>query len=266
MGQCLSAHIGYLFTELPLTARIAAARNAGFGAVEHPAPYGLDAQALGRLLKAEGLPFTQLASPSGDAQKGEKGLAALPGRESEFREGFYRALDYAEAVDCPFVHPMAGVTTAPDAGAVLADNIAFAVETCRHRKPKVLIEAISSAAVPGYVLDHPDKSVALATRFGGEVKILFDTFHAVACGIDPAAFVLRHGDMIGHVHIADHPGRHEPGTGQIDFDALRDALDETDFSGAIGFEFVPSRDTFSSLKWLGGWNRRQHSRNEELPA
>lgn len=253
----LSAHIGYLFTELPLVDRIGAARLAGFDAIEHPAPFSIPARELKRLLDAEGLPFAQFASPMGDASKKEKGLAALAGRQAEFRDGFQRALDYAETIDCPYVHPMAGSTADPDAEKVLEENLVFAVEACKGRKPSVLIEAISTAVVPGYVLNHPDQSIRLAERLGDEVKILLDTFHAASCEVDAAGFITRHARRIGHIHAADHPGRHEPGSGGLDFDTLLDTLEAVGFRGAIGFEYVPSAGTVDSLEWMSAWRAHQ---------
>lgn len=262
----LSAHIGYLFGELPLTDRIAAARAAGFDAVEHPTPFSIPASDLKRRLDAEGLVFTQLASPIGDPGKGEKGLAALAGREAEFRDGFARALDYAETIDCPYVHPMAGSTTDPDAPKILQENLAFAVAACRGRKPRVLIEAISPLVVPNYVLAHPDQSVRLAEQLGPEVRVLLDMFHATASGVNPADFLSRHARHIGHIHAADHPGRHEPGTGNLDFPALLDTIAEVRFRGAIGFEYVPSAQTTASLEWMPAWRaHRPRPINQERP-
>lgn len=105
----LSAHIGYLFTELPLEGRIAAARKAGFDAIEHPQPFAIPADRMVAYLKAEGLTFSQMAAATGNASRGEKGLTALPGREADFRQALEQSLDYAEAIGCPFVHPMAEV-------------------------------------------------------------------------------------------------------------------------------------------------------------
>lgn len=238
----LSAHIGYLFTDLPLRARPAAARAAGFDAVEHPAPFEIPAHELCDLLKDQGLYLAQMSSGMG--AEGEKGLAALPGREIEFRDAFSRALDYAEEVGSPYLHPMAGIRGDP---AVYRSNIEAALRMTEDRFPAVLIEAISAATVPGYTMATPDDLLQIAMEYPG-LRVLIDSFHVRACGQDPITILRNAGRAVGHVHVADYPGRHEPGTGSIDFDALLRALSEMGYAGAVGVEYVPScRD---HLKWM----------------
>ncbi len=241
-----SAHLGYLFTELPLEQRFAAANAAGFEAVEHPAPFAIPASRMRDLLHAHGLRMAQITSGMGNA--GEKGITCLPGREVEFRDGYARALDYAEAIDCPFVHPMAGVG---GEAATYQANVEVAVQLAEARKPRVLVEAISDAAVPGYHMAHIDDLLALARRLEGRVSVLIDTFHATADGHDPAAALIAAGQYLGHVHIADAPGRHEPATGRIDFAAVLNTLADLKFKGAIGFEYLPSGP--DHLGWLPEW-------------
>ncbi|MDO5633060.1 MAG: TIM barrel protein [Paracoccus sp. (in: a-proteobacteria)] len=242
----LSAHLGYLFTELPLEARFQAARDAGFNAVEHPAPFAIPAARLRTLLDDLGLALAQITSGMGNP--GEKGIASLPGREAEFRTGYARALDYAEAVGCPFVHAMAGVGGDP---ATYRGNIDAAIRLCEGRRPRLLVEAISDDAVPGYHLSHIDDLLALGRTHAGQIGLLIDTFHARADGHDPATALRAAGANLAHVHIADFPGRHQPGTGTIDFAAVRDALADIGFRGAIGFEYLP--DGTDHFTWLTEW-------------
>lgn len=261
MGNRLSAHIGYLFSELPLDQRPAAARRAGFTAIEHPAPFAVPPRDMMRILRDEELVFTQIAGAGGDASKGEKGLTALPGRERDFRDSFARSLDYAEAVGCPLIHPMAGVAP-PDADVAAVEatyraNLAHAVEACRGRAVSVLVEAISEAAVSGYYMSTLDRVLAAADAVApDEISILVDTFHARANGVDASAFVAAHARRIGHVHIADHPGRHEPGTGAFGFDAFLTSLETVGYGGAIGFEYIPAAGTEQGLGWLAHWRER----------
>ncbi len=255
----LSAHIGYLFTELPLESRIAAARRAGFDAIEHPNPLSIPARRLRELLDGEGLFFIQMAAGLGDPTRGEKGLAALPGRKAEFRDNLDRVLDYAEAIGCRLVHPMAGVPFGPgsEAAETYRENLAFTVDRCRSRPVTVLVEAISEAAVPGYFLSTLDKALACADAVApSDILVRVDTFHAAANGVDAAAFLDAHMARVGHVHIADHPGRHEPGTGHVDFGPLLDRLTARDYRGAVGFEYVPSTAAADSLSWLPRWKQR----------
>ncbi len=255
--QRLSAHIGYLFTELPLEARVAAAADAGFTAIEHPQPYGILASRLAGDLERYGLRFSQIAAGQGDTAKGEKGLASLPGRENDFRESLKRAIDYALDVGCPLIHPMAGVPHHADGVEVQRTylrNIEFAVELTAHLPLKVLIEAISASAVPGYYMSTLAEAAVVQDIFGpGNVALLVDTFHAAANGDDIMRWVTTDVHRVGHVHIADFPGRHEPGTGIFPFDEFLNALLTSGYEGAIGFEYVPSRDTRLGLSFLQNW-------------
>lgn len=244
----LSAHIGYLYADLPLTDRLAAAARDGFTAVEHPEPWAIAAPEMAGRLDDLGLTFSQVTSGMGGP--GEKGLASLPGREAAFRAGFARALDYAQAVGCPFVHPMAGV--GGDA-ATYRGNLDWAVRACDGTGVRVLVEAITIA---GYHLATLAAACALQDALDGRIALLFDSYHAAVLGEDPPQWVRANAPRIGHVHVADHPGRHEPGTGSVDFAALLDALTDAGYAGAIGFEYLPSVPTPASTGFLPGWAAR----------
>ncbi len=260
LKQRLSAHIGYLLTELPFPERVAAAAEAGFTAVEHPQPFGVEADQMFLDLKLHGMVFSQIAAGTGDPVKGEKGLAALPGREGEFRDSFHQSLEYALRVGCPLIHPMAGVPGRIDpaeAKRTYLKNVDYAVEQTSGLPVKVLIEAISHAAVPGYYMSKLDDAVIVQDIYGpGNVSLLVDTFHAAANGVDLIPWVAANAYRIGHVHIADHPGRHEPGTGQFPFEQFLQALVTEEYEGAIGFEYIPRTDTNSGLGFLRAW--KQH--------
>ena len=264
--RLLSAHLGYLFTELPLSDRVAAAAKSGFQAVEHPQPFGVSAVDMVAMLRDSDLRFAQIAAGVGEASRGEKGLAALPGRELDFRESLERSIEYAAAIGCPFVHPMAGVPVEDAVPERVRDtylaNLAVAVERAEAAGLRVLLEPISQAAVPGYYVCRMKQAKALCDAAApGRILLLLDTFHARATGLDAVEFVRRHGDLLGHVHIADHPGRNEPGTGEFDFPALLSALDDRGYAGAIGFEYVPKTSTLAGLGWLAdpAWSARQSS-------
>jgi len=254
-SRTLSAHIGYLFTELPFERRIEAARAAGFQAIEHPQPFEIDAQRMRSALEASALTFSQLAAGVGDAAKGEKGLAAIPGREADFLDALARSIDYAAAIKCPFVHPMAGIpepgTSRETVRATYVANLRRAVENADAAGLAILVETISAAAVPGYfacdmnlVLDAADEAAP------GAIFVLLDTFHARAYGLDIPDFIRRKAPRIGHVHIADYPGRHEPGTGAFNFSSFLKNLEEVGYRGALGFEYVPVGETDRGLTWL----------------
>ena len=255
-----SAHIGYLYNEHALIDRIDAARQDGFTAVEHPNPLVIDPTLMLAQLKNYGMSFAQMGAAGGDAARGEKGLAALPGCESDFRDALRRALDYAEIIGCPFVHPMAGVVAEGDstrAEETYRTNLAYAVQECRGRSTTILVEAISEAAVPGYFLSTLAKALAIADEIApSEIWFLADTYHAAASGTDLDAFITAHANRIGHIHIADFPGRHEPGTGDFDFEPLLKRLVSSNYSKAIGFEYIPSTVTDGTLAWMSSWKER----------
>ncbi|SMO93155.1 hydroxypyruvate isomerase family protein [Paracoccus laeviglucosivorans] len=248
----LSAHIGYLYADLPLAERLAAAAHDGFTAVEHPGPYDIPAPQMRQRLNDLGLTFAQITSGMGGP--GEKGLACLPGRETEFRAGFQRALDYAQQIGCPFVHPMAGVVQGSwlDAAGTYQANLGWALEQADAAGMRVLIEAIT---IPGYFMGTLEAAAKTQDAFAGRPALLIDSYHAAVLDTDPAQWIAANAARIGHVHMADHPGRHEPGTGRIDFAAMLSALQAAGYGGAIGFEYIPSITTTESTRFLAGWKR-----------
>lgn len=261
----LSAHIGYLFNEYPLVERIAAAARCGFTAVEHPQPFDVPASELKRLLDNSGLAFIQHAAAIGSAAKGEKGLACLPGREAEFREEFDRALEYAVAVGAGYTHPMSGVVD-PTVDHLATDdtyrnNIEYAVQKSRGSGVRILLEAISETTVPGYYLSTLEAACTIQDSFGkGDVSLLVDTYHAAVNGIEPWRWVEENSDRIGHMHMADYPGRNEPGSGGIDFRRLLGTLHQGGYSQAFGFEYVPSNATEDTFTFLAEWRSAIASR------
>ena len=255
-----SAHLGYLFNEVPLADRARAAAAAGFTAVEHPNPFAISTAEMRTALSASNLVFSQIAAAVGDGSKGEKGLTALPGREADFRSAFEKSLVYATEVECPYVHPMAGVPPkdAHEDGVsdVYRRNIEFAVEATARFDQTVLIEAISHAAVPGYYMSTIERAVAIQDLFGTDkVKLLIDTYHAAANGFDLLPWIEKNIARIGHFHIADNPGRHEPGTGTIEFEPLLKELFRGRYNGAIGFEYIPSKPTAETVGFLPLWKQ-----------
>lgn len=255
MGREFSAHLGYLFTEVPLEARFAEARRAGFDVVEHPAPFILSAAEVRARLEDNGLRMAQISS--GPGGEGRKGLAALPGHGPAFQGVLCRALDYAEEIGCPLVHPMAGV---PEAGTepercegAWLENIGFATTASRDRPVRIFVEAISRATVPGYFLHRLDQYLSLTARLEVTPPVLVDAYHAAMNGEDAATFLRNHPERLAHVHVADAPGRHEPGTGSYDFRPLEAVLTEIGYSGSIGCEYIPKGDTIDGLAWRAAW-------------
>lgn len=249
-----STHLGYLFDDLPLEERFAAAARAGFSFVEHPGPYALPASRVRELCAENGLTLVQIALPAGDPARGEKGLAGLSGREAEFRDSVKVGIPYAREAGSRFVHVMAGVRPAgadvADLWPIYIDNLRHACEEAEAAGMAVLIEPIGVATIADYLLETPDLGLKAIREVGApNLSMLFDAFHAKNAGVCPIAFVRDHHASISHIHIADHPGRHEPGTGSLDFDTLFHTLDEIGYAGAIGLEYIPRTDTVSGLGW-----------------
>jgi len=251
----LSAHIGFLFTELPFTERIFAAKRAGFRAVEHPHPFTTPAPTLKQLLSEAGLPLVQTAFPSGNIANGEKGFAALPGFTACFRATVEPTLDYAEAVGCRLVHAMAGIKPInvphEQLWETYLENLSFAADTAAKRGIGILIEPIGPGSIANYIIDDPHIAMyAVKALNRPNIGLLMDIFHCRSLGYDPAVLIRQYGSYIQHVQIADHPGRHEPGSGSMNFDAILQSLTEAAYEGFVGCEYHPSSTTEASLSWF----------------
>jgi hydroxypyruvate isomerase len=250
-----SAHIGYLFTEQPMAERIASATRCGFTGIEHPAPYSVPAAEMAGWLRSAGARYVQLGLYSGDASKGEKGLGIFPDRRGEFRESVAAALDYAEAVGASMVHAMAGILPrgqrADEHWDCYVENLAFAATQARPRGITVIVEAMSQGAVPDYFIATPDEAARAIAAAGEEnIGLLLDVFHTASEGLDVEQEIARHAPLLAHVHIADVPGRHEPGSASLDFEKLELALQQAGYEGFLGCEYVPAGSTEAGLGWL----------------
>src|SRR3954465_2772525 len=254
-GFAYSAHIGYLFTEQPMAERIASATRCGFTGVEHPAPYAVPAPEMAGGLKSAGAHYGQFGLYSGDASKGEKGLGIFPDRRDEFRASVTEALDYAEAIGASMVHAMAGVLPPGQRAGhhwdCYVENLAFAATEARPRGIKVIVEAMSPAAVPDYFIATPDQAARVIAEASEEnIGLLLDVFHTASAGLNVEQEIAKHAALLAHVHIADHPGRHEPGSATGDFDKVELALRKANYDGFLGCEYTPIRSTEAGLGWL----------------
>ncbi|TPE49677.1 hydroxypyruvate isomerase family protein [Amaricoccus solimangrovi] len=251
----LSAHIGYLFTERPMPERIAAAAAAGFDAVEHPAPYAIPAPEMAALLRRARLTYTQFGLRSGDASAGEKGIGIFPDRREEFARDLVEGLDYAEAIGVKLVHAMAGVL--PEAGRLAehwecyVENLARAARAAAPRGITIIVEPMSALAVPDYFIATPDRAAeAIHAAAEPNVGLLLDMFHTAAAGLDVEATIRAHAPLIRHAHVADYPGRHEPGSAGLDFGLIARTLAAIGYGGRLGCEYVPAGRTEDGLAWM----------------
>jgi hydroxypyruvate isomerase len=250
-----SAHIGYLFTELPFRGRIQAAKRHGFSAVEYPAPYDTPPSQMAASLEQAGLPYVQFGLRSGDATRGEKGLGIFPQRRDEFRASVAEALAYARAIGVKLLHAMAGVLPeserTPEHRRQYIENLTYAADAAAAEGLTILVEPMSQQAVPNYFIQTPNQAAeAIAATGRKNIRLLFDVFHTASAGLDVFEQIERHASLIGHVHIAGVPGRHEPGSGTLDFPRLRRALHECGYRGFFGCEYTPTTGTVEGLDWL----------------
>lgn len=255
----LAANVSLLFPELPFLGRFAAAAQAGFRFVEYQFPYAFGSAAqVADAARAAGVEVVLQNLPAGDPAKGDRGIACLPERVGEFREGVARAIEYATAVGCPRLNALAGVAPA---GArrelllrTLVENLRYAARAFAQAGLTLLTEPINPRTVPGFLLNSSRDGIEVIEAVGEPNLLLqYDLFHMQIVEGDLARTMERLLPRIGHMQIADVPDRHEPGTGEINFDFLLRHLDAIGYSGWVGCEYVPSEDTVKGLAWAKRW-------------
>jgi hydroxypyruvate isomerase len=248
----LCANLKWLFTELPFLERFDAAARAGFRAVEYASPYEFPAKEIRARLRSCDLKQALFNTPAG----GGSGMACIPARREEFREGMKKALDYAAELDCPLVHLMAGIVPAgvgrETAAAAYAANVDWAAELASAARVKVVLEPINQRDVPGFFLRTQEEGAAVIEALGpSRLGLQFDIYHCQVAQGDVTRRLESLMPLIAHIQIADAPGRNEPGTGEIAWDYVFRRLDELGYKGWIGCEYRPATDTVSGLSWRG---------------
>jgi hydroxypyruvate isomerase len=250
-----SANISMLFKELEFPERFDAAAQAGFKAVEIQFPYGWSRRQLGDIARRAGVEVVLINIPAGDPEKGDRGIACLPDRVAEFREGVARAIEYAGALGCKQMNCLAGVAPLAVDDAKLREtyvaNLRYAAGELARAGVTLLIEPINTRTIPGFYLNKSAQALALMNEAGAaNLKLQYDLFHMRIMGDDLAKIIEANLIRIGHMQIADVPGRHEPGTGEIDFPPLFDLIDRLGYEGWIGAEYVPAARTEDGLAWV----------------
>lgn len=246
-------NLRWLFTEVPMLERYAAAAAAGFQGVEVAFPYEYPAAEIAARLQGNGLQLVQILSPF-DWDAGERGMAALPGREEAFRASIHTAVDYAVQVGKPMIHVMPGnMTAALDRRRcmdIFLENIGWAADHARSAGITLILEPCCRARFPQFLYHRIDEGVEVVKTLGRDnVKLCFDTFHiqmeegAIADRLQAA------WPHIGHIQIGNVPGRHEPGTGEIHFPYLLNLIEGLGWDRWIGCEYTPSCHTLDTLGW-----------------
>ena len=250
-----AANLTMLFNEVPFLDRFNAACVAGFKGVEYLFPYGFEVDALVCRLRRYGLTQVLHNLPAGDWAGGERGIACLPGREQEFREGVDTALRYATALGCKQLNCLVGIVpdnAAPEAiEATLVENLRFAAQKLVDAGIALLVEPVNTRDIPGFFLNRTGQARALIEGHGlTNTFIQYDIYHMQIMEGDLARTIEANLDLIRHVQLADNPGRNEPGTGEINYDFLFQHLDRIGYAGWVGCEYKPRGLTADGLTWL----------------
>ena len=260
-----AANLSMLYNDLDFLDRYAAAARDGFKAVEFLFPYAYEPSVLRARLKEHGLQQVLFNAPPGDWDAGERGIACVPGREAEFRAGIERAIDYAQALECPRIHVMAGIVPAnADTAAVHAtyvSNLRIAARLAAVHGIQLMLEPINGRDMPGFFLSRQDQAHALITEIGEpNIRVQMDLYHCQIVEGDLAAKIRQYlpSGLVGHIQIAGVPERHEPDVGEINYPYLFDLMDKLGFEGWVGCEYKPARGaaphaTRDGLGWLQRW-------------
>lgn len=260
-----AANLSMLYPEHAFLDRFEAAARDGFEAVEFLFPYEHPAAEIAARLKANGLRQVLFNAPPGDWNAGDKGLACLPAREAEFREGITRALAYAQALDCPRIHVMAGLVPAGVARDSLRPtyvaNLRWAAAQAAPRGVALMIEPINTRDIPGFFLNRQDHAHELVIEIGApNVQVQMDLYHCQIVEGDVAMKIRQYlpTGRIGHFQIAGVPQRHEPDVGELDYGYLFAVIDEVSagcgWDGWIGCEYRPARGAAAGGTTAGlGW-------------
>ncbi len=256
-----AANLSFLYNELPFLDRFEAAAKDGFRAVEYLFPYEWPAEEIVRRLKDNGLQQVLFNAPPGDWDKGDRGIACLPGREAEFRAGIGKALDYAKALACPRVHVMAGLV--PDDGTLretlqptYIENLHWAAVQAAKQGIGLLIEPINTRDIPRFFLNRQDQAHEVLAAVGAlNLQVQMDLYHCQIVEGDVATKLRQYlpTGRVGHLQIASVPERNEPDGGELNYGYLFALIDELSAGGAwdgwIGCEYRPRSNAHDGLGW-----------------
>lgn len=253
-----SANLGFLFGEQPFLERFAACSQAGFRYVEYMSPYEYDPTTLRDLLKKHGLQQVLFNLPAGDWEAGDRGIAAAPHRVEEFRCSVDQALEYALVLEVERVNCLAGKclegVSHEEQWDILVQNLRFAASRFSEKGRTLVVEPINTYDMPGFFLSTSEEGSRLLEEVGAENLLLqYDVYHMQKMEGNLTESIRSQFNRIGHIQIADNPGRHQPGTGEINYGFLLGELDRMGYTGFVGLEYHPTPDTLSSLGWVKEW-------------
>ena len=257
-----AANLSMLYPQHDFLARFGAAASDGFEAVEYLFPYDFTAAEIKLRLEDFGLTQALFNAPPGDWVNGERGIASLPGRESEFRSSFQKALEYAAVLGNDRIHVMAGLLPSEELRqkhhAVYLENLSHAAQEAAKVGITVLIEPINTRDMPGFFLNRQDQGQAVCKEVGADnLKVQFDFYHCQIVEGDVTSKLRRDFAGIGHIQIAGVPDRHEPNMGEVNYPWLFEEIDRLGYTGWVGCEYRPKGDTSEGMQWLRDWKARK---------
>lgn len=249
-----AANLSMLFTEAPFLERFALASAAGFEAVEFLFPYGFEAADIREQLDRHRLTLALHNLPAGDWEAGERGIACLPDRVEEFRAGVAQAIAYASALGVAKLNCLAGIkpvgVSSADCHRTLVENLRYAAAELHRSQLRLLIEPINPFDIPGFFLTRTDQALALLDEVNApNAFVQYDLYHAQRVEGELVGTLRRHLPRIGHIQLADNPGRNEPGTGEIHFGFVLREIDRLGYAGWVGCEYKPATTTQAGLGW-----------------
>ena len=253
-----AANLTMLFNELDFLDRFEAAAKAGFKGVEYLFPYDFTVEELTARLNDNGLTQVLHNLPAGDWGAGERGIACHPDRVAEFQTGVDKAITYATALGCKQINCLAGIAPAGvDAEIVrvtFVDNLKYAADKLKAAGIRLLIEPINTRDIPGFYLNDTQQALDIIAATGSDnIAVQYDIYHMQIMEGDLAPTMQKHLASIDHIQLADNPGRHEPGTGEINYPFLFNFLDEIGYQGWIGCEYKPATTTVEGLGWADAY-------------
>ena len=256
-----AANLTMLFNEVPFLDRFERAARAGFQSVEFLFPYPYPASEVAGRLTSNRLTLALHNLPAGDWDAGERGIACHPDRIEEFRKGVATAIEYAKVLGTPQMNCLAGKAPAGVDDALLrktfVENLRYAAAELKKAGVKLLIEPINNYDIPGFWLNKTDKAISVIDEVGSDNLFLqYDVYHAQRFEGELGATITKHIARIAHGKVADSPGRHEPGTGEIHYDYIFALLDKLGYTGGVGGEYQPATSTEAGLVWLEHARRR----------
>ena len=250
----LAANLSMLFTEVPFLDRFERASKAGFTAVEFLFPYAYSADDIKKRLYTHGLTLVLHNLPAGNWEAGERGIACHPDRVAEFRSGVATAITYAKALGVGQLNCLAGKAPAGVTEDVLratfVENLRYAAAELKKAGLRLLIEPINTFDIPGFYLNRTTQAVSILVEVGADnAFVQYDIYHAQRMEGELASTAHKYLARIGHIQLADNPGRNEPGTGEINYAFLFGHLDRIGYTGWIGCEYKPATTTEAGLGW-----------------